>query len=134
MLFLYLLSVSFVGLGFLSLYLMGKLHVFNEKGRGRSGRLLCSLTPLVIALLIAISRTCDYHHHWQDVTVGSIIGMSIAYLCYRQYYPSLSSKNANHPYIYEKLLNEKLIKPLTSQSTDFTNTLKNNEQKVIKWI
>lgn len=81
------ISVSFVSMGFLSLYLMDRLHVFAEKGRGQSWRLLVSLAPLLGALIVALSRTCDYHHHWQDVLVGSVLGYSIGALCYRQYFP-----------------------------------------------
>jgi diacylglycerol diphosphate phosphatase/phosphatidate phosphatase len=57
-------SFSFAGLGFLAFYLMGKLKIFRDEGRGRSGRLMICFAPLVVAMLVAISRTCDYHHHW----------------------------------------------------------------------
>lgn len=80
-------------MGFLSLYLMARLHVFGEKGRGQSWRLILSFLPLVGALLVALSRTCDYHHHWQDVVVGSGLGLMIAVLCYRQYFPPVDSKS-----------------------------------------
>ena len=50
--------------------------------------------------LIAISRTCDYHHHYQDVVIGSAIGFALAYICYRLYYPRLSSQNSDLPYEY----------------------------------
>lgn len=45
--------------------------------------------------LAAISRTMDYHHWKEDVGVGSIIGLLISFMCYRQYFPSISSKKSN---------------------------------------
>ena len=81
-------SFSFVSMGFLALYLMDRLNLFTEKGRGQSWRLILCFLPLFGALLVALSRTCDYHHHWQDVLVGSILGFLIALLCYRQYFPT----------------------------------------------
>lgn len=83
---------------FISLYLIGKLHVFGDRGRGRSWRLLISITPLFLAMLVAVSRTADYHHHYQDVIAGSILGICLAYLCYRQYYPPLNSKISHRSY------------------------------------
>ncbi|KAB7495099.1 Phospholipid phosphatase 5, partial [Armadillidium nasatum] len=89
---------SFCSLGFLSLWLCGKLGIF--KGiRSNGWKLVIAGLPLIIALIIALSRTCDYHHHWQDVMVGSLIGGFVAYLCYRQYYPRLSSPFCHLPYL-----------------------------------
>lgn len=53
-----IISVSFAGLGFLSFYLAGKLHLFDKKGH--TGKAWLSLTPLAGATLVAISRTMDY--------------------------------------------------------------------------
>lgn len=58
-------SFSFSSLGFVSLYLAGKLQVFNQGGRGETWKLITCMFPLFIAVSIAVSRTCDYHHHWQ---------------------------------------------------------------------
>ncbi|XP_055903338.1 phospholipid phosphatase 5 isoform X1 [Eupeodes corollae] len=91
-------SMTFAAFGFMSFFLASKLHVFNERGRGQSWRLCISLVPLLVALEVAISRTCDYHHHWQDVLVGSLLGICVSYLCYRQYFPSIFSKNCHRPY------------------------------------
>lgn len=41
--------------------------------------------------MVAISRLDDYRHDIYDVTCGSILGLLVAYFCYRRYYPSLGS-------------------------------------------
>ncbi|CAE6425977.1 unnamed protein product [Rhizoctonia solani] len=89
-------SLSFAGLGFLSFYLAGKMHLFDE--RGHTGKAWIALAPLTGALLVAISRTMDYRHHWQDVFIGSIVGLVLSYFSYRQYYPSLASPFSHRPY------------------------------------
>ncbi|CAG8515439.1 14875_t:CDS:2 [Funneliformis caledonium] len=89
-------STSFAGMGFLSLYLAGKLHVFDQKGYTYKGFVVVS--PLVIAILIAISRTEDYRHHWHDVFAGSLIGFLLSYFAYHQYYPSLHSAISDKPF------------------------------------
>jgi len=89
-------SLSFAGLGFLSFYLAGKLHLFDR--RGHTGKAWLSLTPLAGAALVAISRTMDYRHHWHDVLIGSLLGLTLAYFSYRQYYPHLSSELSHLPH------------------------------------
>ncbi|KAG0310043.1 hypothetical protein BGZ99_000709 [Dissophora globulifera] len=89
-------SFSFGGLGYLSMYLAGKLHLFDE--RGHIYKSICVLAPLIGAALIAISRVDDYRHHWQDVSVGAFIGIIFAVFSYRQYYPSLASAKCQHPF------------------------------------
>lgn len=118
---------------FVSLYLMGKLHVFGEQGRGQSWRLLLSIFPLFLAMLVAVSRTCDYHHHWQDVSIGSLIGIVISYICYRQYYPALDSIVSHRSYADIKIrdLNE-FTNAMTSMPPESKAFL--GEEKDTKWI
>ncbi|KAJ3603912.1 hypothetical protein NHX12_028653 [Muraenolepis orangiensis] len=97
-------SFAFAGLGFTALYIGGKLQCFNKGGQGRAWRLCAFLTPLLLAGLIALSRTCDFKHHWQDVVVGSLLGLSMAWLCYRQHYPSLQDQDSPWPISHRETL------------------------------
>lgn len=112
-------SFAFAGLGFLTLFFCGQMHVLRP--RTDLGRALLAIAPLLGAALIAISRCEDYRCvsralHWQclnnkisiadtyishdvyDVTCGSILGMSIAYFSYRRYYPRLRSPKCDEPF------------------------------------
>jgi diacylglycerol diphosphate phosphatase/phosphatidate phosphatase len=89
-------SLAFSGLGYLALFFAGQMHVFRP--RTDLARVLLALAPVVGAALIAISRLEDYRHDVFDVTVGSLLGMLVAYFSYRRYYPSLKSDRCDMPY------------------------------------
>ncbi|XP_004926343.1 phospholipid phosphatase 5 [Bombyx mandarina] len=91
-------SLSFCSLGVASVWLCGRLGTTSRR-RGSAARVLITLCPLVVAGIVALSRSCDYHHHWEDILVGSLLGFTIAVFCYRQYYNPLSSDLAGVPYI-----------------------------------
>lgn len=96
-------SFSFAGLGFTALFLAGQLGVFGMKRD--LGRALFCMVPIVGAALIAISRCEDYRHDVYDVSVGSALGMTVAYWSYRRYWPRLSSSVSHDPYPYPGSIN-----------------------------
>ncbi|RIA83807.1 phosphatidic acid phosphatase type 2/haloperoxidase [Glomus cerebriforme] len=89
-------SNSFAGLGFLSFYLAGKLHIFDQRGHTYKGFVV--VAPLILAIFIGISRIQDYRHHWQDVFAGSLLGFILGLYAYHQYYPPLYSPLSHKPF------------------------------------
>lgn len=89
-------SFAFAGLGYLALFFAGQLHVFRP--RTDLARVLVALAPLIGAAEIAMSRMADYRHDVYDVTVGSVLGMSMAYFSYRRYFPGLRHSRCDEPY------------------------------------
>ena len=65
-------SWSFAGLGYLAMYLAGKIGVFDQ--RGHSWKLFPVVLPLLGATFVGITRVDDYWHHWNDVFAGAAIG------------------------------------------------------------
>ncbi|XP_020252656.1 lipid phosphate phosphatase 2-like isoform X3 [Asparagus officinalis] len=95
-------SWSFAGLSFFSLYLSGKIKVFDR--RGHVAKLCIVLLPLLIACLIGISRVDDYRHHWEDVFVGGILGLIVATFCYLQFFPPPYHIHGWGPHAYFHML------------------------------
>ncbi|KAI3841439.1 hypothetical protein MKW92_010770 [Papaver armeniacum] len=48
---------------------------------------LSLVSSLLVASLVAVSRVDDYWHHWQDVFAGGLLGMTVASICYLQFFP-----------------------------------------------
>ncbi|KAJ0094839.1 hypothetical protein Patl1_15089 [Pistacia atlantica] len=97
-------SWAFAGLGFLALYLSGKIRVFDRKGH--VGKLCLTFLPLLVAALVAVSRVDDYWHHWQDVFGGAIIGITVSTLCYLQFFPPPYDSDGWGPFAYFQMLSE----------------------------
>ncbi|KAG0019172.1 hypothetical protein BGZ82_000227 [Podila clonocystis] len=89
-------STAFAGLFYLTLWMAGKMHIFDRRGYSIKGVIL--IIPIMGALLIAISRVRDYRHSGVDVTWGSIIGIIFAIFAYFQYYPSLAKTGSHVPH------------------------------------
>ncbi|KAJ2894549.1 hypothetical protein IWW38_002542 [Coemansia aciculifera] len=91
-------SLAFCGLTFTALYLASHLR-YNDQ-RGHAYKTIVFFLPLFFAGLIGISRTADYHHHWQDIVAGSIMGTFIGWFGYRTYFPAPFDPNipTDRPY------------------------------------
>ncbi|KAL8257232.1 hypothetical protein R6Q59_029273 [Mikania micrantha] len=119
-------SLSFSGLGFLSLYLSGKVRLFDRKGH--VAKLCIVFLPLLIASLVGISRVDDYWNHWQDVFAGGLIGkftlvyshtsgklsicillfvgITVATFCYLQHFPPPYHAQGWGPYAFFRALED----------------------------
>jgi hypothetical protein len=106
---------SFAGLGFLALFTAGRLNVLDT--RGQVWKTVLSLTPLVAAGIIAISRLMDNRHHPFDVIFGSVLGLLFAWMAYRQYFPALSVAEGGRPYSIAEFATEKAERPAAGQFT-----------------
>lgn len=95
-------SWSFAGLTFISLYLSGKIKVFDR--RGHVAKLCLVLLPLLIASLVGISRVDDYKHHWEDVFAGALLGMIVATFCYMQFFPAPYDDEGGRSHAYTQML------------------------------
>ncbi|XP_007044212.2 PREDICTED: lipid phosphate phosphatase 2 isoform X3 [Theobroma cacao] len=110
-------SWSFAGLGYLSLYLSGKIKVFNREGH--IARLCIIFLPLLAASLVAVSRVDDYWHHWNDVFAGGFLGLVVAAFCYRQFFPNPYEDEGWGPYAYfDALLEEANANREAAQTTN----------------
>ncbi|KAK1390021.1 Lipid phosphate phosphatase [Heracleum sosnowskyi] len=91
-------SWSFAGLGFLSLYLAGKIRAFDRTGH--VAKLCIVFLPLLAAALVGVSRVDDYWHHWQDVFAGGLLGLFVATMCYLQFFPPPYHTDGWGPYAH----------------------------------
>ncbi|SPO01389.1 uncharacterized protein DNG_04065 [Cephalotrichum gorgonifer] len=88
-------AASFAGLGFLFLYLNGKLKPWGNY-RPMSWELPFVLAPLAGALLLSCSVLVNADHHASDVVVGGAIGAVSALATYRAVFASTWDWRFNH--------------------------------------
>ncbi|XP_041011007.1 lipid phosphate phosphatase 2-like isoform X1 [Juglans microcarpa x Juglans regia] len=107
-------SWSFAGLGFLAWYLSGKFRAFDH--RGHVAKLCIVFMPILLAVLVGVSRVDDYWHHWQDVFAGGLLGMTIASFCYLQFFPPPYDVDGWGPHAYFQTLRESLNESSTTNA------------------
>lgn len=113
-------SWSFAGLGFLALYLSGKIKCFDR--RGHVAKLCIIFLPILAACLVGVSRVDDYWHHWQDVFAGGILGLVVATFCYLQFFPAPYHNEGWGPYAYFNAVEELRSNPLPQDTMNMHGT------------
>ena len=68
---------SFSGLGYLTMYLAGKVGFFDR--RGHLWKFFPIVAPLLTATFVGISRIDNYWHRWSDVLAGALLGKTIVF-------------------------------------------------------
>jgi len=110
-------------MSYLALYMAGQIHLFDGKCYLWKYCVVC--VPYIFSIAIALSRVFDYRHHWEDVTVGGLIGLIVGTFTYFYYYPSLKDKNCDIPYqnrkIIEKIDIDKQSNYYASERVDHRN-------------
>ncbi|CAJ0606755.1 unnamed protein product [Cylicocyclus nassatus] len=108
-------SISMYASTFSALYLLARVP------RHSIGRVFLPVSQtalLAIGLLISLSRINDNKHHWSDVIIGILVGMSIAvYTCY--VWAGMFAKQ------------RKELLPTTRQHTDYRGTATSNSTHTI---
>lgn len=71
-------SSIFSGIMPVCLYLLGLFRVLHG---GSLALVTIALSPLILPIAVAISRTRDHRHNFDDILAGSLIGILAALLC-----------------------------------------------------
>jgi len=122
-------STVFVGMVFLTLYGLGKFKLY-QKSRGRPIWKFWTkfyvpvyallLLPFFVGLIVAVSRTRDYHHNFDDVTAGALIGSVMGISTYFIFYPSLFNRKSHKPRNRNKI----------EENTKYTRSLEENSHDI----
>jgi len=111
-------STSFAGLIFLCLYLFGKSKVYSEHSAVGLLKGLGSFSPFFVCTFIAISRTMDYHHNFDDILAGAVLGTAFAFIGYFLYFPSLFDSKCDLPRTKRELIMEKTLSSSPSYTVE----------------
>lgn len=113
--------ISFAGLHYLTLWLMGQFIVGDPLVG--SWRVILCFVPTLGAALIALTRTQDYRHHFVDIFIGSLIGIFLSWWNYFRLYPWYSSPKSYNPKVYSKIRAEDLLPVFNATYNPPQNTL-----------
>lgn len=88
-------SLAFSGTVYFCLWLNGQFKLY-KKSKSLILQLL-SWSYILMAVFIAISRSSDYRHHYEDIIFGSLIGIVVSIIVYFKYFPGLNHETSHLP-------------------------------------
>ncbi|ORX80218.1 hypothetical protein K493DRAFT_362313 [Basidiobolus meristosporus CBS 931.73] len=97
-------STAFCGWSYFSLYMFGKLKVYN--GTHHFWKLVITvILPLVVAVWVSASRILDFNHFFYQLLFGGILGLISSYFAYQLHFDfmwmhSLDYRNSHIPVRY----------------------------------
>jgi membrane-associated phospholipid phosphatase len=95
-------EVAFAGLGYLTIYLFTHLRITSRRDRVKISywKMLLVVAPLFFATYLSSTLVLGYHHHWDDVVFGALIGWVMALLGYRMVFMAVTDGEWNTvPYL-----------------------------------
>ncbi|KAK9685897.1 hypothetical protein K7432_015335, partial [Basidiobolus ranarum] len=97
-------STAFCGWSYFSLYLAGKMKIYN--GTHHFWKLVIVVVlPLVVAVWVSASRILDFNHFFYQLLFGGILGLIATYCSYKLHFDytwmhSLDYRNSHIPVHY----------------------------------
>lgn len=89
-------SLSFCGLGFLSLFLHHMLLSHRPTKRNHLWKAIVFAVPMFVAIIVAATRTRDYWHNYDDTIMGALLGFGCACLAFQINYSRGTSHNVEY--------------------------------------
>ncbi|ELP89471.1 phosphatidic acid phosphatase type 2 domain containing protein, putative [Entamoeba invadens IP1] len=98
-------STIFNGMSFTACFVAGQIKIFGRSHA--SWKLLLFIMPWIIASVVAISRTRDYHHNFSDILGGTAFGIFFGVVVYLAKFKNFSAENCDDLKIEEDVDKEK---------------------------
>jgi len=89
-------SLSFAGLGFLSLFLHHVVLSHRQTKRHHLWKAVVFSVPMFIAIMVAATRTRDYWHNYDDTIMGALLGFGCACLAFQINYSRGTTHNVEY--------------------------------------
>eukprot|EP00906_Rhabdomonas_costata_P000102 RCo000138 len=90
-------GLMFASCGVLCMQIMAITHALVP-GHIRYWKVLLSLFPFVFAAWFAGTRTLNYRHNYDDISVGAALGLCCSVLFHHMYFPPLWQPNCEYPH------------------------------------